>query len=107
MRQIIFGILFIVLGTSGEFALRGTNSPALLIIAGVILLIIGIIKLVGDNAEETTQLVPQEMTERQKMSAVSKACAHRKFEMRSGTSCGLTGGKPNFEGICINYSAIN
>ncbi|MDR2967252.1 MAG: hypothetical protein LBU74_04830 [Methanobacteriaceae archaeon] len=36
---IIIGIGFIIGGLSGEYVLAGTNSPELLIIAGVVILI--------------------------------------------------------------------
>lgn len=57
MKSIIFGILFIIAGASGQFVFRGTDSSALLVVAGVISIIIGIINLVRksgsrESAEE-------------------------------------------------------
>ena len=85
MRNIIFGVIFIILGASGGFVFRGTNSSALLVIAGVVSLIIGIVRLVGENSTETKTVQP-EMTERQKMFSVCKACTNRKFDMKTGTT---------------------
>jgi len=42
MKSLIFGILFIIGGLSGELVLRGTNSSLALTGVGVVLLILGI-----------------------------------------------------------------
>ena len=42
MGNIVFGVLMILGGLSGEFALIGTNSGGALVVVGAIVLIIGI-----------------------------------------------------------------
>lgn len=103
MKNIIFGIILIVLGASGEFALRGTNSPALLIIVGIFLTILGFVKVLGGNMSEPDS-VPAELSERQKMFAICKSCEHKIADMKTGISCGLTNSKPNFTESCSNFS---
>ena len=46
MRNIIIGIVFIIGGLSGKLALLGTNSPGLLVLVGVGLLIWGVVQMV-------------------------------------------------------------
>jgi uncharacterized membrane protein YfcA len=46
MRWIGSGILSIILGLTGKFALVGTNSPLALVAVGVVLIIIGIVQIV-------------------------------------------------------------
>ncbi len=53
MGNIIFGVLFIIGGAYGEFALKGTNSPVLLGIVGIGLLIKGLFDL-SKNSDEVT-----------------------------------------------------
>lgn len=43
MRHIVIGALFIIGGLSGQFALRGTNSPIALVVVGAGLVIWGFI----------------------------------------------------------------
>jgi len=43
---VIFGLLFIVGGLSGEYVLRGTHSPEALWILGIILVVVGILGLI-------------------------------------------------------------
>ena len=52
MRQIIFGILFIIGGLSGQLALRGTNSSGALVAVGAVFLIIGIVRFINAGDEE-------------------------------------------------------
>ncbi|MDR1618690.1 MAG: hypothetical protein LBS06_06540 [Treponema sp.] len=54
MGWIISGILAIVLGASGRFVLIGTSSTAALVVAGVVMIIIGIVRMVrgGGNAKK-------------------------------------------------------
>lgn len=48
--NIIFGGIFIVGGLSGKLALRGTNSTAALVGVGVVLLIIGVVRVVQSRS---------------------------------------------------------
>ena len=57
MGKIIVGILFIIGGASGEFVLRGTNSPEALIVVGFILVIIGIVQIVSKKKKKNHQLL--------------------------------------------------
>jgi hypothetical protein len=61
MWNSLVGIFFIIGGLSGELVLRGTNSSIALVFVGIILVILGIVKLINgndnneiiDNEEET------------------------------------------------------
>jgi hypothetical protein len=60
MGTLIIGILFILGGISGQFALRGTNSPAALIVVGIILVFIGVIQIITKK-EKSTDLVDEKV----------------------------------------------
>ena len=74
MRFIIGGIISIILGSTGQFVLIGTNSPVLLIVAGIISVIVGIVELAtakkksgesaaaGETAQGATGAVTQNQT---------------------------------------------
>jgi hypothetical protein len=47
MGKIIFGIIMIVGGLSGQLALRGTSSSGGLAAVGAIVLVIGIVQVAG------------------------------------------------------------
>lgn len=49
MKNIIFGVIAIIMGASGQFVLRGTNSSGLLVVVGIGLLFWGIIQEAGTN----------------------------------------------------------
>ncbi len=102
MKGLIVGIIFILLGASGEFALKGTNSPVALILVGVVFCVLGIIRIVSDNMEDTKE-VPVQLTAKQKMYQICKTCSNYKFDMKTGVSCGLTDSKPDFNENCIHY----
>jgi hypothetical protein len=51
MWNILIGILFIIGGLSGQFALRGTDSSGGLAVVGVLLLIWGIFQVVRRRSE--------------------------------------------------------
>ena len=104
MKQLIFGILFIVLGASGEFTLRGTNSPGLLIIVGVILTLVGVMGLLSSPTKKETEKEPELLTEKQKMYNICRSCTSTKFDKKTGINCGLTGSKPNFREMCPSYT---
>ena len=47
MRKIFFGVVFIGGGLSGQLVLRGTNSSAALVVAGIVFVIWGIARMAG------------------------------------------------------------
>jgi hypothetical protein len=49
MWNILVGIFFIIGGLSGELVLRGTNSSIALVVVGIVLVILGIVKLINKN----------------------------------------------------------
>lgn len=51
MWNIIFGLVGIVGGASGQLALRGTNSSGALIAVGAVMLVIGIVQVVKARSE--------------------------------------------------------
>jgi hypothetical protein len=46
MWNVIFGLVFIVGGASGQLALRGTNSSVGLMVLGGVLVLVGIFQMV-------------------------------------------------------------
>lgn len=54
MRNIIAGIVFMVAGASGQFVLRGTGSPGLLILVGLVVVVVGVVQVASANAGATT-----------------------------------------------------
>ena len=52
MKLIISGVVLIILGLTGKFALIGTNSPLALVAAGAVLIIVGIIQIVRANIKQ-------------------------------------------------------
>jgi hypothetical protein len=67
MWNILVGIFFIIGGLSGELVLRGTNSSIALVFVGIILVILGVVKMINgndnneiiDNEEETTPTIEE------------------------------------------------
>jgi len=51
MWNIVIGILFIIGGLSGRFALIGTSSGGALVVVGVLLLIWGIVQVARNRNE--------------------------------------------------------
>ena len=49
MGNILFGIIMIIGGLSGELVLMGTNSSGALIAVGAVILIIGVVQLSNRN----------------------------------------------------------
>jgi hypothetical protein len=57
MARIIYGVIMIILGLTGNFALRGTNSPTALVVIGFIMVIVGIIQMASNANKNEDVLV--------------------------------------------------
>jgi hypothetical protein len=55
MRWIISGIVAVILGTTGNFVLAGTNSPLALVVVGFVLIIIGFIQIGRTKAKQDAE----------------------------------------------------
>jgi hypothetical protein len=51
MWNIVFGLVFIIGGASGQLALRGTNSSGALMVVGGILVAVGIFQVVKAKSQ--------------------------------------------------------
>ena len=60
MRQIIIGIGFLIAGSTGQFVLRGTNSPIALVLVGIVLIGIGIFKYMNPDEDVPVEAKPEE-----------------------------------------------
>lgn len=50
MWNVIFGLVFIVGGASGQLALRGTNSSSALMVVGGVLVAFGLVQMVRSKS---------------------------------------------------------
>lgn len=61
MGKVIWGIIWIIAGLSGQFVLIGTNSSAALVVGGIGLVIWDIAQM-GTTEETATQVEPEKDT---------------------------------------------
>ncbi len=103
MSRIIFGVLFIIGGASGQLALRGTNSSIALVVVGVIFVVIGIVQLSSKDEDSVYSAV--ETKPKNQLSVVNddKIVVYNKSHESLGTLTELSYGQKFRVDLATDY----